>query len=102
MRVLALVLVVSCFSFGARAEEDPWLGVFADHYELGGYRYETKAELVVALRKAKNREVLWLRWSAYASETAKLAAIEARIKEATQAAKEAGIAQVREISAEVF
>jgi hypothetical protein len=84
------------------SESPPMLEVYADHYEINGLTYKTAVDLEPALRGLKDRRMLTLHWIANAADAVKKDAIAIKVREAAQAAKDAGIARTIVISNEVF
>ena len=108
MREFALSLALFCaMATGCQAPEKErpspiWLEVSARHYELSGTTYQSKAELVSALRTAKNPERIAMHWVVYAKDNAEEAAVLAKVEEAQSAAKEAGLPPIVGIGNKVF
>jgi hypothetical protein len=101
---LALVcaMVAGCQAPEKELPSPIWLEVSANHYELSGTTYQSKAELVSALRTAKNPERITIHWVVYAKDSAEEAAVLAKVEEAQSAAREAGLPPLLGIGNKVF
>jgi hypothetical protein len=106
-RLLPVVVLLGFAVLGYAQEprgKDPstWVEVYPNHFEVNGAVYMTQADLEPVLRNLSNKKVLVLHWSANADDKARKDAIAVKLREAEQAAKEAGIAKISVISNEVF
>jgi hypothetical protein len=100
--VLLCTMVAGCQAPEKDQPAPIWLEVSADHYELSGTTYQSKAELVSALRIAKNPERITLHWVVYAKDSAEEATVLAKVEEAQSAAREAGLPPILGIGNKVF
>ena len=108
MRLITVVLALLCtLTAGCDVpdkEQPPniWLEVGADHYELDGVPYSSKAELVTALRAVKNPKSIAIHWVVFAKDSADEKAVMAKVEEAQSAAKESGLPPLVGIGNKVF